>query len=358
MKRLAVALSSFFAFAFIVPDIVKSTEFSRSDFHVASTDGVKIFVRELKSNEPSRGQVAVILIHGVRVPGIASFDLGVPNGSLAEAIASHGHPVYIMDARGYGQSTRPAALEQPPEKNSPAARGYEVVRDIEAVVREAKSRNHVEQVALFGWATGAMWSGFYASLHPEDISHLILLNGLYGGSSHHPMLGHGSSFEDPEHPGAFNWKSVGAYTWSDGQSVLAPWDRSIPDKDKSTWRDPKVAEAYREAALASDPAAGTHRPPALRAPTGAMEDSFYQAIGRQLYDASSITARVLIVRVENDFWSRPEDVQTLAQHLTHAHTVKVLEIPNATHYVHLDRPEHGRDTLVSAVQEFLEPTQP
>jgi pimeloyl-ACP methyl ester carboxylesterase len=125
-----------------------------------------------------------------------------------------------------------------------------------------------------------------------------------------------------------------------------------------TWRDPRVAEAYREAALASDPAAGTHHPPALRAPTGAMEDSFYQAIGRQLYDASSITARVLIVRAENDFWSRPEDVQTLAQHLTHAHAVKVLEIPYATHYVHLDRPEHGRDTLVSAVQEFLKPTQP
>jgi hypothetical protein len=115
---------------------------------------------------------------------------------------------------------------------------------------------------------------------------LILLNALYGGSSHHSMLGHGSSFEDPEHPGVFNAKSVGAYAWSDGQSMLAPWDRSIPDKDKTNWRDPKVAEAYREAALASDPAAATHQPPALRAPTGAIEDSFYQAIGRQLYDAS------------------------------------------------------------------------
>jgi alpha-beta hydrolase superfamily lysophospholipase len=174
VKRFTVGVFSFFAFAFIVAVKAQTPVFTRTDFHVSSTDGVQIFVRELKSDQPSSGQVALILVHGARVPGIASFDLEVPNGSLAEEIASHGHPVYIMDARGYGQSTRPAALEQPPEQNSPTARGYEVVRDIEAVVRKAKSRNHVEQVALFGWATGAMWSGFYASLHPEDISHLIL----------------------------------------------------------------------------------------------------------------------------------------------------------------------------------------
>jgi pimeloyl-ACP methyl ester carboxylesterase len=332
--------------------------FSRTDFHVASTDGVQVFVREVTSGEPRKGKVAVILVHGARVPGLASFDLEVANGSLAEEIARNGHPVYIMDARGYGQSTRPAALDQPAEQNLPAVRGYEVVRDIEAVVREVKRRNHSDQVALFGWATGGMWSGFYASLHPEEVSHLILLNALYGGSSHHSVLGHGSSFEDPKHPGVFNAKSVGAYAWSDGSSVLAPWDRSIPDKDKTNWRDPKVAEAYREAALASDPAAATHQPPAMRAPTGAIEDSFYQAVGRQLYDASSITANMLIVRAENDFWSRPEDVETLAQHLARAHTVKVLQIPHATHFVHLDRPEHGRDLLISAVRDFLETGRP
>jgi pimeloyl-ACP methyl ester carboxylesterase len=96
----------------------------------------------------------------------------------------------------------------------------------------------------------------------------------------------------------------------------------------------------------------------LRAPTGAIEDSFYQATGRQLYDASSITGNVLIVRAENDFWSRPADVETLAQHLTRAHTVKVLRIPHATHFVHLDRPEHGRDVLISEVREFLETGRP
>ena len=52
----------------------------------------------------------------------------------------------------------------------------------------------------------------------------------------------------------------------------------------------------------------THEPAAFRAPLGAIEDSFYQAAGRRLYDASSITSQVLIVRSERDFWSRPDDV--------------------------------------------------
>jgi alpha-beta hydrolase superfamily lysophospholipase len=162
VKPFTVAVFNFLAFAFVVTVKAQTPAFTRTDFHVASTDSVQVFVREVTFGEPTRGKVAVILVHGARVPGVASFDLEVANGSLAEEIARNGHPVYIMDARGYGQSTRPAALDQPAEQNLPVARGYEVVRDIEAVVREVKRRNHADQVALFGWATGGMWSGFYA----------------------------------------------------------------------------------------------------------------------------------------------------------------------------------------------------
>ena len=45
------------------------------------------------------------MAHGARVPGIASFDLPVANGSLAADLAQRsGRPIYVMDARGYGVS--------------------------------------------------------------------------------------------------------------------------------------------------------------------------------------------------------------------------------------------------------------
>jgi alpha-beta hydrolase superfamily lysophospholipase len=127
----------------------------RQEFILTSDPGIQIFVREVKDGETQHMQKGpVLLLHGARVPGVASFDLDVPNASLAADLASHGHVVYVMDARGYGKSSRPPAMEQPPEANSPLVGSSEVVRDITAVVEWIRQRLGVGRVALLGWATG------------------------------------------------------------------------------------------------------------------------------------------------------------------------------------------------------------
>src|SRR5262249_49057705 len=94
-------------------------------------------------------------------------------------------------------------------------------------------------------------------------------------------------------------------------------------------------------------------PPAFRAPLGALEDSFYQANGRRLYDASSISAPVLIVRGERDFWSRPEDAAAFAHDAVRARSVKIATLPGATHFVHLERAARGRDRLLDELAAFV-----
>ena len=111
--------------------------------------------------------------------------------------------------------------------------------------------------------------GFYATLHPERVAHLVVLNTLYGGTDGHPLLGRGSDLEDEDNPGRLS-KSLGAYRWSTASSLLSSWDRSIPLENKSEWRDPAVAEAYVAAALDSDPEGRQREPRAFRAPSGAM----------------------------------------------------------------------------------------
>ncbi|MFI7062963.1 alpha/beta fold hydrolase [Kribbella sp. NPDC050124] len=103
----------------------------------------------------------------------------------------------------------------------------------------------------------------------------------------------------------------------------------------------------------SDPTSSTRTPASFRAPSGAMEDSFYLATGRQLWDASLITARTLILRSEYDFWSRPGDVALLTDHLVHAKTVRSVRLAEATHYAHLDRAERGRAQFLTEVRSFL-----
>jgi pimeloyl-ACP methyl ester carboxylesterase len=327
-------------------------EIRRQDFRVASDPGVELFVREVVDSQAPVGALPLILIHGARVPGLASFDLPVEDGSLAADLARAGHRVFIMDARGYGASTRPQAMAGP-LSGKPLVGSHEVVRDIAATVEWAKARTGRDAVALLGWATGGHWAGMYASLRPRDVSHLVLYNTLYGAHAGHLTLGPGTSTADPKNPNRFNIQQFGAYRLNPAASLMPSWDKSIPAQNKEEWRAPEVAEAYQSAALASDPASGLHNPPAFRAPSGAMEDSFLLASGRQLWDANPISAAVLIIRCEGDFWSRPEDVTTLKEHLVNAAEIEAVTIPQATHYVHLDRPAKGRDRFLRAVNEFL-----
>lgn len=327
----------------------------RQDFFVPSDPGVRLFVREVKSADNGGGQ-PILLLHGARVPGLASFDLPVAGGSLAADLAQAGLDVYIMDVRGYGQSTRPAAMEEPPAMHAPLVRSNEAARDIAAVVDAIRDRRHVDRVALFGWATGGQWAGYYASLYPGKVSALILLNSLYRGSSKQPMIGRGSDLEDPIRPGQFNRAACAAYRWNAADSLLRAWDASIPIEDKNLWRDPAVAKAYVEAALASDPENQSWTPPRFRSPCGALEDSFYMAIGRQLWDASLITAPTLILASERDFWSRPEDRQNLVADLVHSPKVQAVVIPGATHFVHLDRADRGRAMLLQEIESFVAST--
>jgi pimeloyl-ACP methyl ester carboxylesterase len=144
---------------------------------------VRIHVREVRPGKHQTCQ-PILLVHGARVPGIASFDLSVPGGSLAADLADRGFCAYAMDVRGYGQSTRPPEMEEPPEKHAPLVRSVEAVRDIDAAVELIRKRTGASRVSLFGWATGGQWAGYYATLHSDRLSHLILLNALYARMRH------------------------------------------------------------------------------------------------------------------------------------------------------------------------------
>jgi pimeloyl-ACP methyl ester carboxylesterase len=325
----------------------------REDFFVPEGEGIRIFVRELRSTNLAKTAPALLLIHGARVPGIASFDLDVSGGSLAGDLAERGFAVYEMDVSGYGASTRPEEMDVPPVNKDALVRSNQAARDIGAIVDWIRDRRAVQQVALFGWATGGQWAGYYASVFPERVRALILLNSLYGGSSVHPLMGHGSDMEDPLHPGQFNREACGNYRLNTEKSLFGMWDRSIPTENKDSWRDPAVAKAFAAAAMASDPTSEKRQPASFRSPCGAMEDSFYLATGRQLWDASLISAPTLVLASERDFWSRAEDHELLQKHLVHSPRVKVVVLKDATHFVFLDRPEHGRNVLMEEVVAWL-----
>ena len=64
-----------------------------------------------------------------------------------------GHPVYVMDARGYDRSPRPVEMDAPASAAAPLVRAWAVMRDIDAVVREITGRDDRASIGLLGRAS-------------------------------------------------------------------------------------------------------------------------------------------------------------------------------------------------------------
>jgi pimeloyl-ACP methyl ester carboxylesterase len=325
----------------------------RTDAMAAGPPGIAIFIREVLGRAPSSTTAPLLLVHDTPAGGAASFDLGVPGGSLAADLADAGLRVYLMDARGYGRSSRAARLSSPPRPGVPLTRASEVVEDIGAAVDWIRQRTRVPKVSLLGWGAGGHAVGQFAARRPEVVAAVVFYNTLYGGGPDHPLVGKASELADPAHPGRINRATVGAYRLYDATAILKLWDQSIPGANTAAWRDPQVAAAYVAAVLASDPGGPQQRPPAVRVPTGALADAFEITSGRQAWDAGLVRAPALILFSERDFWSRAEDRDRLKAHLINAGEVQVVTLAGATHYAHLDRPERGRQALIDALKAFL-----
>lgn len=326
------------------------TAVQRRDFRIRAADGVNIAVREVRAATASA--VPLVLMHGTRVPGIAEFDLPVKNGSLAGDLATLGHLCFIPDARGYGKSDRPAAMDRPPQDSRPFARIVEVARDVDAAVEELRRVTGRDQVALLGWGVGGTCVLLYAAINPEKVSHVILYNAPFGCDEPH-RVGRGSEYEDAAKPGQFDYRRLGGYSYN-SLGILGPhWDKQIPIADKDAWRDPAMVKAFDDALLDGDPTSRTRSPPTYRSPNGMLEDLFHMGVGRKLFDASQVYCRVFIIRSGLDTLARPGDVRELQRDLVHAAEVRVWQPPNATQYVILDRPERGRDEAIARIADFL-----
>ncbi|NGO46874.1 alpha/beta fold hydrolase [Streptomyces ureilyticus] len=317
----------------------------RTELWARGEHGLWIHVREVRNAD--RDARPLLLVHGARPDGVAAFDLPVLGGSLAADLARVGYAVYVMDLRGFGRSGYPPEMSQDPETNPPLVRSDAAMSDIDTAVALVRRRCGGRPTA-FGWATGGHWVGMYAALHPDRISDAILLNTLYSGTSPWPLQ---SEMEDPDRPGHPRpqpaWRAVTA------DALTSRWDAGLEGDDADARRDPAVRDAYRTAALRVDPTSADRTPPSFRNPTGPLIDAFYLAQGRQLYDASLIRARTLVLRAENDFWSRPEDSERLAEHLTSARSVRVRTLPGASHFLHLERIRYGRGQLLDEIRSFL-----
>jgi pimeloyl-ACP methyl ester carboxylesterase len=334
--KLSIRLAATIIFALSLPGAADAQDVKivKTDTQIDALDpGIKLFVREkmAEGNKTFTNENIVLFLHGATSPSTCDFDLAYKDYSWADWLVKHGYVVYMLDYRNYGGSTREKAMNEPAANNQPVTRSYLALRDIEAAVNYIKRTRNVRKVSLIGWSWGAMMAGYYASLYSDNVQKLVLYAPLYDFPEH-TNLGAGSGLQNKRKPHEFNF-ALGAYRMTTEAGNTKRWDGEIPVANKDEYRDPAVPVEFWKQCLATDPTSNTRNPPSLRAPNGVLEDSFYQATGRPLWNAANIYAPTLVIGGNYDTWSFLDDRAGLMRELVHAPVKENVLIKDATHFV-------------------------
>lgn len=95
------------------------------DFMIPSGDaGIELFVRNKRPADAAQlaPEKILLYVHGTSQAAEATFDLALDGASWMDYLAERGWDVYLVDLRGYGRSTRPPEMRQPPSAIRPSSR--------------------------------------------------------------------------------------------------------------------------------------------------------------------------------------------------------------------------------------------
>jgi len=310
------------------------------DFHVPSKSaGIELFVRNklVKGAEAFPSNRIVLFVHGVTFPSESTFDLSLDGLSWMDYIARAGYDVYLLDVRGYGGSTRPPAMFEPPDRNPPIATLAEAVDDVAVAVNFILRRRNVERINLIGWSWGTVVIGRYAATHGDKVDRLVLYAPVWQRKTE-SLAARGADVKT-------------AYRLVNVAAVKSRWLTGVaPDKQEQLiprgWFETWVA-----ATLATDPWGSKQTPAVIRAPNGGLVAPQPAGDWVPPYDPAAIKAPTLLIKGEWDADTPSYMAQTLFLLIVNAPMKQYVEIGEGTHSIMLER---NRMQLFRAVQSFLD----
>jgi pimeloyl-ACP methyl ester carboxylesterase len=310
------------------------------EFMVPSVDpGIQLYVRNRHPRDMTKFAADRILlfVHGSTYPAESTFDLELGGVSMMQFIAKHGYDVYLVDVRGYGRSTRPAAMDQPADQNPPLVRTETAVKDVGAAVDFILKRRGVSTLCLMGWSWGTAIMGWYTAQNNDKVRKLVLYAPRW--------LATGPSLMD-------SGGALGAYRTVSVASTRDRWLKGVPEDKRADLIPSGWFDAWAAATFATDPVGSKASPPTLRAPNGTLLDTReYWTSGKPLYDPSAIRAPVFLVHAEWDQDLPSPMLYAFFAKLTGAPYKRFVEIGEGTHTVFLEK---NRMQLFKEVQAFLD----
>jgi pimeloyl-ACP methyl ester carboxylesterase len=312
---------------------------TESYFVPAKDPGIQLYVR----NKRPEGVVQfgpdkiLLLVHGATYPGEPAFDLPLGGVSWMDYVAKRGFDVYLMDVRGYGPSTRPPQMSQPPTENTPIVHTDVAVKDVGAVIDHILQRRAVSKINLLGWSWGTILTGAYTAHHNAKIERLVLYAPSFIRTTPSPIAAEAQ---------------LGAYRTVTKEAAAKRLRTGLSDAQAKGLMPDEWFEAWWAANMASDPVGAAQNPQVVRAPNGVVEDGRkYWSAGQPYYDPSNIIVPTLLILAEWDADTPFYMAQTVFAKLTNVPRKRLVLIGEGTHSVALEK---NRMQLFHEVQLFLE----
>jgi len=313
------------------------------DVTIPSADaGINLFVRNKApaAMKTFSGEKTVLFVHGATYPSETTFDLKLGEQSWMDYIAAHGYDVWLVDVRGYGRSSKTAALSQPANANPPFAHTEDAVRDVTSAVDHILKRRGINKLNLIGWSWGTTTMGLYTTRNNERVNKLVLFAPVWTP----PAVGNA-----PPPP-------TTAYRTVTVDAARQRWYTGVPADKQAQLIPAGWFDTWARAMLESDPEGAKLNPPALRAPNGTLADIFGSWLrGKRLYEAEQIRVPTLLVKAEWDVDTPAVLAQGLFASLKNAPYKSYVEIGEGTHTVMLEK---NRMQLFRSVQAFLDESAP
>lgn len=308
----------------------------------AADPGISLYVRNKHAQGMTSfpGEKILLFVHGSTYPAETTFDLPLNGLSWMDYIAQHGYDVYMVDVRGFGRSTRPPEMDQPPADNAPIVRTATAVQDVGAAVDFIRKRRGVSKINVMGWSWGTSITGWYTAQNNDKVQRLVLYAPAWVRSA-----------IAPTDPGG----ALGAYRVVKRDTARERWLAGVAEDKQEALIPPGWFEQWADATFASDPLCAKDTPPALqslRAPNGSVRDvrEFWGA-GKALYDPADIRVPTFLAHAEWDVDLPSALMHAYFARLTNAPYKRCVEIGEGTHMVMLEK---HRMQLFQAVQQFLD----
>jgi pimeloyl-ACP methyl ester carboxylesterase len=346
LARLFLAM---FAVSALVPSVganAKSAKIETTDTMIPSGDpGVELFVRNKHpaGKQNFSAEKILLFVHGATYPAETAFDLPIEGVSMMDLIAARGYDVYLVDVRGYGRSTRPAEMSQPPAANKPIVSTKVAAHDLGAAVDFILKKRRVAKINVMGWSWGTSIAGLYTTENNNRVNRLVLYAPQWIRT-------------EPRAPAAADAPPLGAYRLVSKDSARERWLKGVPEDKKADLIPSGVFDAWANATWATDPEASKQNPPMLRAPNGVAEDGAnYWSAGKALYDPGKITVPTLILHAEWDADLPSYLAQGYFAQLKNTPYKRLIELSEGTHTVMMEK---NRMQFFRELMGFLDEEKP